>query len=125
MFHEAKPRETSRYEGNKINCFTRDQSISVLFYSLQAKTLQFHLNFSKFARLLITPPFEHALITCTRGQYCNIAPIACHVTTFACMREGKSSYKTTTFAYICKYGYCHNFERIFFSGIFPFSSESE
>ena len=33
MFPEAKPRETLRFEGNKINFFTRDQSLSDLLYS--------------------------------------------------------------------------------------------
>ena len=29
MFPEAEPRETLRFSGNKINCFPRDQSLSV------------------------------------------------------------------------------------------------
>ena len=31
MFPEAEPRETLRFEGNKINCFPRDQSLRVLW----------------------------------------------------------------------------------------------
>ena len=33
MFPKAEPRETLGFEGNKIDCFTRDQSLSVLLYS--------------------------------------------------------------------------------------------
>ena len=33
MFPEAEQRETLRFEGNKTNCFPRDQSVSVLLYS--------------------------------------------------------------------------------------------
>ena len=32
MFPEAEPRETLRFEGNKMNCFPRDQSLSDLLY---------------------------------------------------------------------------------------------
>ena len=33
MFPEAEARETLRFEGNKIKCFPRDQSLSDLLYS--------------------------------------------------------------------------------------------
>ena len=33
MLSEAKPRETLRFEGNKIYCFPRDKSLSDLLYS--------------------------------------------------------------------------------------------
>ena len=33
MFPEVEPRGTLRFEGNKINCFPRDQSLSNLLYS--------------------------------------------------------------------------------------------
>ena len=33
MFPETKSRETLRFEGNKIHCSARDQSLSDLFYS--------------------------------------------------------------------------------------------
>ena len=33
MFPQAKLRETLRFEGNKMNCFQRDQSLSDLLYS--------------------------------------------------------------------------------------------
>ena len=33
MFPESKSRETLRYEGNKIHCSPRDQSLSDLLYS--------------------------------------------------------------------------------------------
>ena len=33
MFPETKSRETLRFEGNKIHCCPRDQSLSDLFYS--------------------------------------------------------------------------------------------
>ena len=33
MFPETKSRETLRFEGNKIHCFPRDQSLSDLLYS--------------------------------------------------------------------------------------------
>ena len=39
MFHERKLMETLRFDGIKINCFPRDQSIRDLFYC-QTKTLQ-------------------------------------------------------------------------------------
>ena len=31
MFPETKSRETLRFEGNKIHCFPRDQSLSVYY----------------------------------------------------------------------------------------------
>ena len=31
MFPSAPPQETVRFEGNKINCFPRDQSLSVYY----------------------------------------------------------------------------------------------
>ena len=33
MFPDAEPRETLRFEGNKINCFPRDQPLSDLLCS--------------------------------------------------------------------------------------------
>ena len=33
MFPDTKSRETLRFEGNKIHCFPRDQSLSDLLYS--------------------------------------------------------------------------------------------
>ena len=33
MFPEAEPGETLRFEGNKLNCFPTDQSLSDLLYS--------------------------------------------------------------------------------------------
>ena len=35
MFPETKSRETLRFEGNKIHCSTRDQSLSNLFIAEQ------------------------------------------------------------------------------------------
>ena len=35
MFPKVEPRETLRFEGNKINCFPKDQSLSDLLYSQQ------------------------------------------------------------------------------------------
>ena len=35
MFPETELKETLRFEGNKINCFPRDQSLSDLLYSQQ------------------------------------------------------------------------------------------
>ena len=35
MFPETKSRETLRFEGNKIHCSPRDQSLSDLLYSKQ------------------------------------------------------------------------------------------
>ena len=46
MFPEAELRETLRFEGNKINCFPRDQSLSDLLYSQR---------------------INHALFTCNGG----------------------------------------------------------
>ena len=39
MFPEAKPRETMRFEGNKVNCFPRDQLLSVYYYALSQQFL--------------------------------------------------------------------------------------
>ena len=44
MFPEAQPRETLRFEGNKINCFPRDLSLSDLLYSTKRKTWNGHSN---------------------------------------------------------------------------------
>ena len=41
MFLEAKPRETLRFEGNKIYCFPRDQSLSDLLYSWKFRSWKF------------------------------------------------------------------------------------
>ena len=38
MFSETKSRETFRFEGNKIHCSPRDQSLSDLSYSKQNKS---------------------------------------------------------------------------------------
>ena len=38
IFPETEPRETLRFEGNKVNCFTRDQSLSDLLYSPRTRT---------------------------------------------------------------------------------------
>ncbi len=41
MFPSDPPRETLRFSGNKINCFPRDQSVSVLLvYSLYSTNVQ-------------------------------------------------------------------------------------
>ena len=37
MFPETKSRETLRFEGNKIHCFPKDQSLSDLLYSKKKK----------------------------------------------------------------------------------------
>ena len=37
MFPEVKPRVTSRFEGNKINCFPRDQSYSDVVQGVRTK----------------------------------------------------------------------------------------
>ena len=39
MFPSAPPRETLRFSGNKINCFPRDQSLSVKCYSGSSQLL--------------------------------------------------------------------------------------
>ena len=36
LFPEREPRETLRFEGSKINCFRRDQSLSDLLYTVAA-----------------------------------------------------------------------------------------
>ena len=38
MFPEAGPRETFRFERNKINCFPPDQPLSDVLYSPRIKT---------------------------------------------------------------------------------------
>ena len=47
MFPEAEPRETFRFEGNKINCFPKDQSLSDLVYLPTKKKT----NYKKFAQI--------------------------------------------------------------------------
>ena len=37
MFPETKSRETLRFDGNKIHCFPKDQSLSDLLYSKTKK----------------------------------------------------------------------------------------
>ena len=37
-FPEEQPRETLKFEGNKINCFPRDQSLIELLHSTKRKT---------------------------------------------------------------------------------------
>ena len=67
MFPETKSRETLRFEGNKINCFPRDQSLSDLLYINKTKA-----NFEKRAGILATKSGHlqlHALITCNSGQH--------------------------------------------------------
>ena len=39
LFPDNLPRETLRLEGNKINCFPRDQSLSDLLYSPRRKNI--------------------------------------------------------------------------------------
>ena len=39
LFPDNLPRETFRLEGNKINCFPRDQSLSDLLYSPRRKNI--------------------------------------------------------------------------------------
>ena len=43
-FPEAQPRETLKFEGNKIKCFPKDQSLSDLFYSTKRKTCNGNIN---------------------------------------------------------------------------------
>ena len=38
MFPKVKSRETVRFEGNKIHCFSRDQSLGDLLYSKTKQT---------------------------------------------------------------------------------------
>ena len=57
MFPETKSRETSRFEGNKIHCSPRDQSLSDLLYT-QNKTK------AKFENRTEIPA-----ITCNSGQH--------------------------------------------------------
>ena len=45
MFPETKSRETLRFEGNKIHCFPRDQSLSDLLYSKTKQDLKTALRF--------------------------------------------------------------------------------
>ena len=57
MFPETKSRETLRFEGNKIHCSPRDQSLSDLLYS---KTKQ---------KQNLKTAGEIPAITCNSGQY--------------------------------------------------------
>ena len=45
MFPETKSRETLRFEGNKIHCSPRDQSLSDLLYSKTKQDLKTALRF--------------------------------------------------------------------------------
>ena len=68
MFPETKSRETLRFEGNKIHCFPKDQSLSDLLYSKTKKKG----NFEKRAEIPATTSGHlqlHALITCNSGQH--------------------------------------------------------
>ena len=70
MFLETKLRETLRFEGNKIHCFPRDQSLSDLLYS-KKKTKQKQI-LKKCGEIPVTTSghFQlHALITCNSGQH--------------------------------------------------------
>ena len=60
MFPETKSRETLRFEGNKIHCFPRDQSLSDLLYS-KTKQKQILKNALRFQR-------QHQA-TCNSGQH--------------------------------------------------------
>ena len=60
MFPETKSRETLRFEGNKIHCSPRDQSLSDLLYSKtkQKQILKSALRFQRQDRA-----------TCNSGQH--------------------------------------------------------
>ena len=73
MFPETKSRETLRFEGNKIHCSPRDQSLSDLLYSKKGvnKIIKTKANFEKRADIPATTSGHlqlHALITCDSGQ---------------------------------------------------------
>ena len=48
MFPETKLRETLRFEGNKIHCSTRDQSLSDLLYSKTNGSKSWKTNINHF-----------------------------------------------------------------------------
>ena len=62
MFPKTKSRETLRFEGNKIHCFPRDQSLSDLLYSKTKLTM--NKTKAKFENRAEIPA-----ITCNSGQH--------------------------------------------------------
>ena len=86
MFPEAQPRETVRFEGNKMNCFPRDQSLSDLLYSTKRKTCNGNSNGgrrSKFAgnsALLPSDVIDFALLPAQRLLAGKSFIVRCHVT---------------------------------------------
>ena len=71
MFPSTSSRETLRFEGNKIHCCPRDQSLSDLLYS-QKSLIKTKVNFEKRADIPATTPGHlqlHALIKCNSGQH--------------------------------------------------------
>ena len=78
MFPEAEPRETLRFEGNEINCFPRDQSLTDLLYSTMKNELRRRenkisvlmtlKNALQTVKLYHHATFNHALITCSNGR---------------------------------------------------------
>ena len=67
--------ETLRFEGNKIHCSPRDQSLSDLLYSKNKwvkPVIKTKANFEKCAEILATTSGHlqlHTLITCNSGQH--------------------------------------------------------
>ena len=90
MFPEAEPRETLRktlrFEGNKINCFPRDQSLSDLFYSqrihqkTQCENGDRRSTFAGNSALLPSDVIDFAMLPAQRLLAGNSFIVRCHVT---------------------------------------------
>ena len=81
-----QPRETLKFEGNKMNCFRRDQSLSDLLYSTKGRTCNGNNNggrrstFAGNSALLPSNVIDFALLPAQRLLAGNSFIIRCHVT---------------------------------------------
>ena len=86
MFPEAEPRGTLRFEGNKINCFPRDQSLSDLLYSqrrhqkTQCENGGRRSTFAGNSALLPSDVIDFAMLSAQRFLAGNSFIVRCHVT---------------------------------------------
>ena len=86
MFPEAEPRETLRFEENKINCFPRDQSLSDLSYSqrrhqkTQCENGGRRSTFAGNSALLLSDVIDFAMLPAQRFLAGKRFIVRCHVT---------------------------------------------
>ena len=70
MFPEREPRETLRFEGSKINCFRRDQSLSDLLYTVAAGNFKA----GNSLKLAVTAVIHQlSRVTLHIDRFCNVA----------------------------------------------------